>query len=273
MIGCSINGRVVCHTLLTVLLLLSPCCSVSAGDEATQLITWIQSLKYGKFNDKQRLDDHNNLFADRSIAKNELLLQVPWNAIFMEEQALGLEDTYFNCALVERLAHELENGKDSHDFGPYMAYLLSPQQKNLIPSDFSDFGKELLMDLLGGEDEDLPPPASMGWVEEWVTDCQGDVTDDTARLSAMLFLQKQYNDMIIPIYADFYQHRNGHYTNTRVDHDTKYGIQVFASRNIAVGEQLHTSYNECEECGDIFENYGTAGKTKLDVSHVIFRNE
>jgi hypothetical protein len=211
-------------------------------------------MKHGKFNDKQTLVEHNNLYAARSIAKDELLLQVPWNAILQDEQDES-DDSFFNCGLVHRLAHELERGKDSDDYAPYMLYLSQKQQQlqQLIPSGFSDFGKELMLDLLG-DDEDLPPPEPMGWMDEWVSDCQGDPTDDFARMAAMIFLQQQYNDMLVPVY-DFYKHRNGPYTNTYVSVDHKHGLQVYASRDILQGQQLHQTYNR----GEAFENYGTAG--------------
>jgi hypothetical protein len=210
-------------------------------------------MKHGKFNDKQTIVEHNNLYAARYIAKDELLLQVPWNAILQDAQDES-GDSFFNCGLVHRLAHELERGNGSGDYAPYMLYL---SQKQLIPSGFSDFGRELMLDLLG-DDEDLPPPEPIGWMDEWVSDCQGDPTDDFARMAAMLFLQQQYDDMMVPVY-DFYKHRNGPYTNTYVSIDHKYGLQVYASRDIQQGEQLHQTYNQCKECGDDFENYGTAG--------------
>eukprot|EP00980_Cylindrotheca_fusiformis_P004880 scaffold1038_cov100-Cylindrotheca_fusiformis.AAC.3 len=247
------------------LLYLITVCSASrssAHSVPDDLIKWIQSMKHGKFNEKQTLGEYNKLFADRPISKDELLLQVPWDAILQDEEEQTVE-SYFNCGLVDRLAHALGHGKDStSDFKPYVEYLLDQMdarhhQPQLIPSDFSDFGKELLLDLLG-EDEGLPPFAPVEWIEEWAEDCQGDPTDDASRMAAIFFLQKDYQNMMIPVY-DFYQHRNGPYTNTYTSMDAKYGVQVFASRNIQKGEQLYRSYNKCEGCEEVFEQYGTAG--------------
>lgn len=54
-------------------------------------------------------------------------------------------------------------------------------------------------------------------------------------------------------------HRNGHYLNT--DHDPirdGQAVKVRASRPIAAGEEIYTSYNFCTDCQARTYNYGTA---------------
>eukprot|EP00957_Ditylum_brightwellii_P062110 4713660-Ditylum_brightwellii.AAC.1 len=62
---------------------------------------------------------------------------------------------------------------------------------------------------------------------------------------------------MIPIY-DMFNHRNGHWFNsvdTGIHSNNK--IIIFASREIRPGQQIYNSYNQCQDCGGRFTDYGT----------------
>ncbi|CAJ1961982.1 unnamed protein product [Cylindrotheca closterium] len=263
---------------LLVIQILQHCSAVAAGNDveiaAKNLIAWISTLDHGFFNDKQGLVDGNKLVATKPIKKGELLLQVPWDAILMDENVLQAE---INCDLVHRLAHELAAAaaattttkNNDEETNPYIQYL-ALRKRHQIPSDFTDFGKEILMDLLSYTTSELPPQEPFSWLDEdWYgkDGCQGDPSDDVAKQAAMLYVQLQYNDMMVPIY-DFYRHRNGpKYYNTFVVRDmnnnnnnnnNNKGMQVAALRDIEVGEELHQSINQCHDCHESYQMYGSS---------------
>lgn len=256
--------------LLLVVTLIQYCSAAATTDTvetaAKDVISWISSLNGGVFNPKQKLVDGNKLVATQPIQKGELLLQLPWDAVLMEENVLQAE---INCDLVHRLANELSllaNNQTDTETNPYIRYLAS-RKRHQIPSDFTEFGKEVLMDLLSYDaSTELPPSEPFSWLDEdWYDACQGDVKDDTAKQAAMLYVQLQYNDMMIPAY-DFYRHRNGpKYYNTFAVRDVndKNGMRVHALRDINVGEELHQSINQCHDCHESYSMYGAPGKWRL----------
>jgi len=56
-----------------------------------------------------------------------------------------------------------------------------------------------------------------------------------------------------------YNHRNGKYLNTVYSTSVDKNHVTRASRDIAAGEQIHNSYNQCKECHGRRTGYGTAG--------------
>ena len=56
-----------------------------------------------------------------------------------------------------------------------------------------------------------------------------------------------------------YNHRNGKYLNTEVTLYEREKHVTIASRDILPGEQIHNSYNQCQDCGGRRYGYGAAG--------------
>ena len=63
--------------------------------------------------------------------------------------------------------------------------------------------------------------------------------------------------MVLIVY-DLYNHRNGKYCNTKVRNKEFRTHELWASRTIEAGEQIHNSYNLCAECLGRYVGYGTA---------------
>jgi len=62
---------------------------------------------------------------------------------------------------------------------------------------------------------------------------------------------------MVPVF-DIMSHRNGKWLNTKHD-SVLFGqqVRVFAARDIKAGEQIHTTYNFCTDCGGREDGYGT----------------
>jgi hypothetical protein len=238
------------------------------------LVEWLNSLEGGYFNPKQeiRREDPNpnpndansmvGIFAKELIEEGELLNQVPWHAIITAqggENEVEDDESVLSCGTARNVAKEMRLGPEGSKYGPYIGYLLT-QPEGQIPSAWSKEGQILLLDVLGGKaDTQLPPIDATSWLEEdWYRSCHGDSNDPFAAHAAMLVVQRADDEFMVPIY-DLYNHRNGDYFNTRLT--INYGVNhlMRASRTIQPGEQLHNSYNMCDECGGRSEGYGTPG--------------
>lgn len=247
--------------LLVVLIHFSSSVLVSATlEDAQNVIDWISSLENGFFNDKQRLTLLDNgkmaMIADKPIPRGEMLLQVPWETMIVGEENPD-EVGDLNCNLVHTLAQAME------DVTPYTHYLKN-RKRHEIPSDFSDFGKEILMDILSYTPE-LPPSEPFSWLEDdWYGSCHGDASDESLKHAAMLSVQLQSNGVMVPVY-DLYRHRNGPYYNTFVRWEPQEkGMQLYALKDIQEGEELHQSHNQCYDCDkELYKYYGAAGKCGL----------
>jgi len=165
------------------------------------------------------------------------------------------------CKTVDFLTKEMKLGSKSK-LSPYINYLNS-QPRGQLPSGWSKAGKKLFLQIVGarpGEDVGvLPPyePKPLGHVEAYQEDCNSlDPFDEHAYL---LLLQRGWDDLMIPVF-DMMSHGNGHWLNTKIPnsvHDVNRPIVVQASRDIQAGEEIFTTYNFCEDCGNRKLWYGT----------------
>jgi hypothetical protein len=243
---------------------------VSADNDVDHgLVDWLNSLEGGYSNPKQEIrrenpDDPNSmvgLFAKELIEEGEILNQVPWHGIITSEGWKEDDDNgTLDCGIVRSTAHEMKLGEKSK-YGPYVSYLLEEQREGQLPSAWSEAGIDLLMDILGGEDEKkltLPPDYAFTWLEdEWYGSCNGDRTDYFTAQVAMLVVSRGDGDIMVPI---LYNHRNGHWHNAEVHINDGENHQVRAARTIEAGEQIYISHNMCDECTGRRKGYGTAGK-------------
>ncbi|KAL3921607.1 MAG: hypothetical protein SGILL_002662, partial [Bacillariaceae sp.] len=247
---------------------------VDAGDKKSHevLTEWLNSLPGGYFNPKQEIRPVNpssgetdddvfyGVFAKELIKEGELLNQVPWEYIINDEEEdpeLAEEDESgsMKCGTVRNLAKEMKNAEASK-YGPYVRYLLE-QPMGFLPSAWSKKGMQILEEVLGGETQKIPPEQAVSWLEEdWFEDCHGDPEDPIAAHAAMQVVARADDDLLVPVY-DMYNHRNGKWYNTHMKLNRGVSHQVTARRDIEPGEQIHNSYNMCDECGGRKDSYGT----------------
>jgi hypothetical protein len=240
------------------------------------LIEWLRAQEGGFFNSKQQVRDVDasdenkqlGIFATERIEEGEVLFKIHWDSMITGDAKEGEQDEDarlkdLNCQLVENLITEMKLGKEglSSKYGPYVQYLLDLPTSQL-PCVYSDTGKALLLDLLGGEEQEIPPGSMFDYFEtDWYQDCNGDRNDDFAANAAALVMQRStIDDLMVPIY-DWYTHRNGKYFNTKTEVELGEYFQVLAWQTILAGEQIHISYDLCDECDEslVEQGYGTAG--------------
>lgn len=226
------------------------------------LVKWVNEQFHGYVNPKLEIrrtqDDCLAFFAKDKIEADEVLTHIPWSIIIASDDQDILEDN-LDCGTVRSLAKELKLAEKSA-FAPYIQYLLSLDDGQ-IPSAWTDAAKAILDDILG--DERMLPPGAATFMlhDEWVYECDGDATDKLAFKAAELVMQREDAALMVPLY-DFIEHKNGDCLNTKtmIKHG-KYHKSL-ASRTIQSGEQIHKSFDMCEECDPeaVRVGYGTAGK-------------
>ena len=230
------------------------------------LVSWLKS-EGGYYNpnlEMRRLDPSDpesiyGTFATKTIPKDTLLIRVP-NSLILDPA--GDEDgDAMECGTIRNLSRQLKLGNESH-YAPYVNYLIATQPPNMLPSSWSEDGKSLLQFLLDGRNvEDgyeFPPDAPTTWKDTFYDDCSpGGPEDPMDEYAAHLVVARAWDDILIPVF-DMMSHRNGPWLNTMSNnvHEGK-PVEVRARRTINKGEQLYTTYNMCEDCGNRLTDYGT----------------
>ncbi|CAB9524624.1 Polyamine aminopropyltransferase [Seminavis robusta] len=188
-----------------------------------------------------------------------------------------------DCATVRRVLDENKLG-DSSIVAPYIAYLNS-QPRGQVPSAWTDAGVDLFQEVLGlshgpkkmdpythrdvSSRTLLPPEVdeSAYASQEFLDRCGHLLQDDDNEEDALnyyyLLNQRGWDELMIPVF-DMMSHGNGRLLNTH--HDSVRNaqgdgvadvIKVYASRDIAKGEEITTTYNFCANCENRFMGYGT----------------
>lgn len=271
-----------CWPVLSSLLLVAMVPTAIADHEA--IIDWVRS-RGGFFSDKMEMrpvdpDDPSSpfgVFAKQDIFAKERLLNVPhscfiglWGDEALDNPHSDPEDEeedvpwYWEniCRVSKKLMKEMRLGKDS-DFAPFIAYLKT-QQKGQIPATWSQDGKNLLRTVLGEGGSKiygnniLPPRDAVDWIDKHFkqTGCI-DPDDPFEEHAVALTIQRGYDKFLIPIW-DMFNHQNGPLLNT--ENDSMYaggGIEVRASKTIHAGEEIYTTYNECLDCNDQTDYWGS----------------
>jgi hypothetical protein len=239
------------------------------------LLQWFEE-EDGFFNSKQEIlpeipgdpTSRLGIFAKERIEEGEMLAQIPWDIIITnrEEQEEDDDDgndkehlSRISCSIVRNLVREIKLGKES-EYAPYVSYLLA-QKQGQLPSSWSEAGKKLFVEVLGGERNlEILMNDSVDLLDhDWFELCGGEKSDDLSRNAAMLVQQYSKKDrMMIPIF-DFYTHRNGSWYNIKTIL-SKEGYTVVARRTIEAGEPIHNSIDQCDDCHGFDEFDGTPGK-------------
>mmetsp|Transcript_11539 Transcript_11539/g.13218 ORF Transcript_11539/g.13218 Transcript_11539/m.13218 type:complete len:1224 (+) Transcript_11539:116-3787(+) len=197
-------------------------------------------------------DSHFGMFAKDDIYEDEVLIEIPRDCLITAGDDTGDYGGLW-CPTAYNLIKEMRKGDDSA-FAPYVKYL-SAQSYGQLPSDWSDEGQSLFLDLVNQNDDDdsndLRPAEPTNWLRyEWHRECGGS-NDPFEQNAALMLIQRGWDDIMIPVY-DMMSHRNGIWLNTKSNsvHKKSENIKVQASRDIKGGEEIYTSYNFCEDCGD-----------------------
>jgi hypothetical protein len=223
-------------------------------NKPNELIEWIKSQSGAFINNKQefRLQDPldptsgTGIFAVERIEKGEILCKIPDNLMIQPDNDYDRDDSNVpNCGTVWALIHEMELGDESR-FAPYVRYLLT-RPRGQIPETWSDAGYDTLREIYGEEDPD--DWLDTNFMETWHEECKQGGSKDNPLYDhmAMQVVQRAEDEQMIPFY-DMYNHRNGHWLNTRQNFHDDDSLEISASRTIQAGELIYNSYNMCDLC-------------------------
>jgi len=194
------------------------------------------------------------VFATKRIEAKEKLLSVPFD-IFLHSNVEEGSEYRMPCGTIKQLLEEMDKGDES-EFAPYVRYLQSIANVDILPDGWSNAGQEMLSELLGKK---LPPQDYDGfWLDEWTDDDSCDGENDPHEKEVALLVMKLMEDGYMVPYSDFFNHRNGHWTNAEIGMFKRKRLEIMSTRTIHPGEQIYTSNNMCEDCEFREKNgYGT----------------
>lgn len=235
----------------------------TAHADTDDIISWVRS-KGGTFSDKVEIKRHPmgymGVFAKNDIAAKESLFQIPkecYIQIFEEavDPDVEEEDSASNakhhdnvCKLAHKLMDEMKLGEKS-EYAPYIAYLKT-QKRGQLPANWSQAGKDALRKIA------VPGSQIVDWIDLNFKQrgCIGD--DPFEEHMVEMTVQRGFDTALIPIW-DMVNHDNAK-INTENDsmHDED-GMKVRASRDIQAGEEIYATYDECVDCGETKEYWGT----------------
>ena len=257
---------------LSTLLLLAYSSSTAASSDVAssaldahvqEIVGWVRN-QGGFFNDKlqiRRADptdptSYFGVFATEDIQPMEELMRIPESATIWAEKPDDEPDgNKLLCDLAHVLMKELKLG-DKSDFAPFIKYLLE-QERGQLPATWTEVGRELISELVAGPDRD--DLKMTNWIKENFEDASCIEPGNAFEQQAVaLVVQRGWDNVLIPIY-DMINHINDlrklNTDNTSVYED---GMNVWASRAIEAGEEIFASYDDCKDCGNIVEEWGTA---------------
>jgi len=182
-----------------------------------------------------------------------------WTVQTTEAQLLTIQDAAnirpqlgnLQCTTIQRLASELQRGTES-PYAPYVLDLME-QSPTQLPSAWSVEGRELLERVLS---DTFPPFGLDGY--DYADECGDDEKNDYLDFASLLQIQRSWDDVLIPV-LDLLSHRNGrlHLNTNHTSVHWSRDVQVYASIDIASGDEVVTSYNFCTDCEGRAYGYGT----------------
>jgi hypothetical protein len=205
------------------------------------------------------------MFTNHDIAEDETLYVIPRSCTISGGSPQESIDTEL-CATTHKLWDELQLGNESK-YAPYVEYLLETQSPGQLVGYWSPQGKKLFIEMLSEKGVQVLPPSleyGMGFFNETCGDGQPE-----KEFAWEVLTQRGWDNLLIPVF-DMCSHRNGKWINTKLIegsvHDLEQDVTIKASRDIQAGEEIHTTYNFCEDCQnridyfygtpDLFRDYG-----------------
>ena len=244
----------------------SPVCEEDHdGAVIIDLIQWIKG-NGGIVDDRQvvkRKDatSPRNVYATEFIPEGTVLLSVPWDLVLEPKDYTA--DKSDICDMVKVLHKELKaNEKGESKYGPYMRYLESMTNPFMLPSAWSQGGKNLLKKVMG--DILLEDPNEIDQhFRSWKKKCGNDnikesLDKDPIEKAAHLVIGYDSPDpsdsdgewyQMIPFY-DVYSPREDEPNTDFEQDDDEEVMLVTASRDIEAGETIHTPMGFGEAVGD-----------------------
>lgn len=202
------------------------------------------------------------VFANEPILKNEIITSIPWHLLIRPPSG---EDASW-CEIVETVRNAVVT-KAPELQTPYERYL-SKRSLASAPLCWSEKGKSLWKELIHGGMFGIYQGLDIKWDAE---ECGGVPLND-GHLQAMMLLKTRGEGPngidLIPI-NDLLNHRNGYYTNVKPVFKTDDCYMIVATRDIEAGEQLQSSYNQCDWCDEDYSS-PPAGPNKYFVTPQIF---
>lgn len=235
--------------------------SASRPDDGGQeLINWIRSLG-GFVNPGLRVgpldpDDASSpfgVFTNVSLLKGTVLLRVPWQVIVKPDVGNNDANERF-CSTVEVVERELSLGNQSV-FAPYMRYVLAHNPVLEVPCLWSPVGRTLLQMVIGSGTRATDVGSVSAPLQMILAYCG--FLSPQEQATALRVYTRHTRELLIPL-LDMMNHGNGHKHNIKMNLRHGKAMRVLASRDIEAGEEICDSYNDCTECGDRYEWYGTS---------------
>jgi hypothetical protein len=239
--------------------------------KARAQIPWLQTKPGGYFSDKIEIRRANPLdrtsrmgfFAAVDLEADELLMTIPKEAIIegIPTTADPKTESWFECDTAHKLSQEMRLGSNS-TYSGYVEYLLE-QSPGQIPSAWSSAGQDLLLEVLG-QDEDgdgpLPPLGAVNWMKERNEACGGGemMEDPLEKFAALMLLQRGWDTKLVPVFDMINHHSGNRWVSVR-DPDVNHvdDVQVHSSRKIPTGEELFVAYGDVSDPQYSYEKWGT----------------
>lgn len=243
----------------------SPVCKNAFEDSIVNyLIEWITE-NGGIVDERQNVKKESqgnvtsphSVYATSFIPKGTTLLSVPWHLVI---EPKDYSDTSGLCDMVDILHKELEaNKRGKSKYGPFMRYLESLTDPIMIPSAWSQGGKDLLKSVLGKNlmtDVNAIDSDFRLWKKNCVKGSIVNNPQETAAALAIGYLSPDPSDsdfdwyQMVPFY-DFYSPREDGQHNTKYGQDDDAEMMILiASRDIETGETIHTPLGYGETAGE-----------------------
>mmetsp|Transcript_47906 Transcript_47906/g.57997 ORF Transcript_47906/g.57997 Transcript_47906/m.57997 type:complete len:386 (+) Transcript_47906:189-1346(+) len=247
------------------------------------LIEWVRS-KGGFFSEKLEIRRMNpndaqspmGVYATQNIGIEESLLKVPpecyiglWgDEIKRVDERRSHDEARWNvywenlCLLSQKLLKEMRNDKNESQYTPYIEYLKT-QKPGQLPAMWSEAGKDVIRKILGtGKstsygDYVLPPRDAVDWLHKHFVKTNCIRADDPFEAHVVeMTVQRGYDTAIIPLW-DMVNHDNTRINTNNTPMYAEGGLHVWARKDIRAGEEIYGSYNECVDCGNTTDYWGT----------------
>jgi len=150
------------------------------------------------------------------------------------------------CNTAVALARERRRGRDSH-WEPYVSYVFEAYPHAEHPANWSAEALALFRSIVGDE---LAPHA-LGRRGSFLAECgyfEGAARDPLLEAAYRIVVSRGWHEVLLPV-VDMLDHRNGRWYNADQAGSAHTGedISVVALRDIAAGEPIYLSYNECPD--------------------------
>ena len=192
----------------------------------------------------------SGIFAKEPLEKGEVVSSIPWDLILKSDHP-KLDE----CDGI-RAVHKAITKNESQKT-PYEKYL-STRSRHHVPSFWSQEGKDMLTDLVGNSVNSLNFDKMVDRMLFHQCKYTGEV-DERVLDALMISLTRaegpleQVEPHFVP-FNDNINHRNGRWFNTDIRYTLGSNYELVATRRIEVGEQLHSSYNQCPWCEGSYRN-------------------